>query len=228
MARVLLSMLFVVAPLAAKAPPPRESGLARQALERYLREQCDRPPPSAAPTSFQIDAALPKLHKRGVLRGLKVIAGPGRIAFTQLHFVGDSLVKTAVIARFLTVETKLPGGDEATQIAAANYRFSFKGTTDYGRRTAFIFLMEPKRRQVGLFKGELWLDSETARPLREWGELVKSPSGFVNHVYFVRDYTDSNLRRIIVRLHAVFAGPVELTMWLDEPGRAELAYSPGA
>jgi hypothetical protein len=77
---------------------------------------------------------------------------------------------------------------------------------------------------VGLFKGELWIDAETARPLREWGEFVKSPSMFLRHIYVVRDYdTDAapHLRRMILRLQAAFAGPAELTMWLDEPRNAE-------
>jgi hypothetical protein len=151
---------------------------------------------------------------------MKVITEAGRIVYTQLHFVGDNLIRSAVIARFLSADTKLQTGGQAAEIAPDNYRLSYKGTVDYNRRTAFVFAIQPKRKVLGLFKGELWIDAETARPLREWGEFVKSPSAFVRHLYFVRDYASSgaepNVRRILMRLQAAFAGPVELTMWLDK------------
>jgi hypothetical protein len=191
-----------------------------QALDRYWREVRSRPSTAKTAVPFRIDAELPKLHKRGVLRGVKVITGAGRIVYAQLHFVGDNLIRSAVIARFLSADTKLQTGGQTAEIAPDNYRLSYRGTVGYGRRTAFVFGTQPKRNVVGLFKGELWIDAETARPLREWGEFVKSPSAFLSHVYFVRDYASSagdlNVRRIILRVQAAFAGPVELTMWMDK------------
>ena len=41
---------------------------------------------------------------------------------------------------------------------------------------------------VGLFKGELWVDTETGMPVRESGQFVKSPSVFLKKIAFVRDY----------------------------------------
>jgi hypothetical protein len=207
-------------PLSHSGKSDAREAAAFQALDRYWREARSRPSTEETAVPFRIDAELPKLHKRGVLRGVKVITGAGRIVYTQLHFVGDNLIRSAVIARFLSADTRLKTGGEAAEIAPNNYRLSYKGTVDYDHRTAFVFVTQPKRKGAGLFKGELWIDAETARPLREWGELVKSPSTFLHHVYFVRDYASSTadpaVRRIIVRLQAAFAGPVELTMWLDQ------------
>jgi hypothetical protein len=204
-----------------------ESVAAIAALDRYIRENDSGRGRADASVPFRIDAKLPKLHKDGVLRGLKVITGAGRVAYTQLQFMGDNLVRTAVIGRFLSAEAKLKAGTEPAGIGPANYRLSYRRTARYADRTAFVFSAEPKRRRAGLFKGELWIDTETARPLREWGELVKSPSVFLRNVYFVRDYATSSgelsVRRILIRLTAAFAGPVELTMWLDEPDAREAA-----
>ncbi len=61
-----------------------------------------------------------------------------------------------------------------------------------------MFRVEPRRKRVGLFKGELWLDPSTALPLRGWGDFVKSPSIFVKRVRFVRDYTSTGIVRIPV------------------------------
>jgi hypothetical protein len=51
-----------------------------------------------------------------------------------------------------------------------------------------VFNLTPRRKAMGLFKGELWIDPETALPLREAGELVKSPSIFLKKIQFAREY----------------------------------------
>lgn len=88
--------------------------------------------------------------------------------------------------------------------------------------------LTPRRKQVGLFKGELWLDQETALPLREWGDFNKSPSKLLKRTRFVRDYvldrTRAKLRRLILTARAILAGDVELTVWfgneVSQSGRA--------
>ena len=216
---LVLAVLISALPRSGKAE--NRQAAAFRALERYWQGAANHQPAPEATIPFRIDAELPRLHKRGMLRGLKVITGAGRVAYTQLQFVGDNLVKTAVIARYLSADTKLKVAAESAEVVPKNYRFLYKGTTDYDRRTAFVFATEPRQHRVGLFKGELWIDTETAQPLREWGEFAKSPSAFLKHVYFVRDYasssTDPMVRRVLIRLQAAFAGPVELTMWFDDP-----------
>src|SRR4051812_46353415 len=85
---------------------PIEKPQADQVFERYLRDVEDRRGGSDGPVSFEIDASLPKLKKKGMMRGLKLITSAGKIAYTQLHFVGDELIKTAVIARFLKADSQ--------------------------------------------------------------------------------------------------------------------------
>lgn len=198
-----------------------EEAQANQALERYLRDSAGNGRDSAAAISFEIDASLPRLKKHGVMRGLRVIAAAGRVVYTRLQFVGDDLIKTAVIARFLKADSRQGASPDDVAITHRRYRFRYAGTSDYNGRTAVVFRTHPRARDVGLFRGELWLDSETARPLREWGEFVKSPSAFLHSIYFVRDYdvsgAESHPRRIIVRMRAALVGPVELTMWLNGP-----------
>src|SRR3954447_6755264 len=108
-----------------------------QVLDRYWRDAHSRGSIAETAIPFRIDAKLPKLHKRGVLRGMKVITEAGRIVYTQLHFVGDNLIRSAVIARFLSADAKLQPGGQAAEIAPDNYRLSYKGTVDYGGRSAF-------------------------------------------------------------------------------------------
>ena len=87
----------------------------------------------------------------------------------------------------------------------------------YAGSQAYVFKVNPLHKRNGLFAGELWVDSRTYLPLREWGELVKSPSIFVKDVYFVRDYYlyqgRSVPRRIISAVDTRLVGKAELTIW---------------
>jgi hypothetical protein len=204
-----------------------ERAAAFQILQRYLSETESPSHHEDGSVSFEIDASLPKLKKHGIMRGLRLITGAGRVVFSQIHFVGDELIKTAVISRFLASQTAEGRNNADLAIADQNYRFRYAGDSSYNGRAAVVFRVEPRSRRVGLFRGELWIDRETARPLREWGEFVKSPSMFLSNIRFVRDYATSSLDshpvRIILSLKAAFVGPAELTMWLSDPQHRALS-----
>ena len=227
-ARGALALLVVLGPAALlpaghHAPPPlprSDESRAAEILQRHFAVREARQGGAQSVVSFEIQASLPRLKKHGMMRGLERIGEGGRVVFSQLHFVGDELIKTAVIGRFLTAQKSGPEeGDLA--LAARNYRFRYRGNCDYNGRTALVFLAEPKKKRIGLFKGEVWIDRETAQPLREWGDFVRSPSLFLSRIRFVRDYEMdgalSHPRRIILTMRAALVGPAELTMWLDEP-----------
>jgi hypothetical protein len=134
-----------------------------------------------------IDAKLPRLEKQGKMRVLRKISSLGKISFRMLGFQGDNTIKQEVIARYLNLESD--SGEKADiSVTPENYKFHLKTTiTDRGHRT-YVFQLTPKRKAIGLFKGELWLDGETGMPLRESGQLVKNPSIFLKKVAFVHDY----------------------------------------
>jgi hypothetical protein len=130
-----------------------------------------------------IRARIPKLEKEGKLQALRQITRLGKIIYKPLGFSGDNSVKQEVIARYLSAEIE-QRSDASTAITPENYKFRLKAVvTEDGHRTE-IFQLTPRKKRAGLFKGELWLDAETGMPLRESGELVKSPSFFLKKVAF--------------------------------------------
>jgi hypothetical protein len=141
-----------------------------------------------------IDAQLPKLKEKGKLKVLRMVSKVGKITYHKLgEFVGDQTVKNEVIERYLAAEQD--GRENGSMaITRANYRFRLKSRltqTDQltqAEQKIYIFDLSPKKKKVGLFKGELWLDAKTGMPLRESGELVKNPSVFLKKVEFIRDY----------------------------------------
>ena len=194
-----------------------QSPCAQCVLERYLQARDAHPSVEREETvEVQIDASLPRLRKHGTMRGWKRITRAGQTVYSGLRFTGDKLIRNDVISRYLAadVEKRSDRGDVA--IASSNYRFQSLGEADYNGRAAQVFRVIPKRKRAGLFRGELWLDEATAMPLREWGDFVKSPSRFVSHPRFVRDYdlaeNRSQPRRLILTAHAFFIGDVQLTI----------------
>ncbi len=127
-----------------------------------------------------IDARLPKRKMHGTLHALRNISKLGRITYHMLGFSGDNTVKTEVIARYLSAEVQANQGDNKGEsnfsITPENYKFKYKGTEELDGRDAYVLRVTPREKKVGLFKGELWLDTETFMPVRESGSFVKTPS----------------------------------------------------
>jgi hypothetical protein len=73
-------------------------------------------------------------------------------------------------------------------ITPENYKFKLKSTFSQDGRNVAVFELNPKKKRVGLFKGELWVDAETGMPLKETGKFVKNPSVFLKKVEFIREY----------------------------------------
>jgi hypothetical protein len=135
----------------------------------------------------KIDARLPGLQKRGTMFVLRSISRLGQITFKSLGFQGDDTVKKEVIARYLQLDSEAKETGEVA-ITPVNYKFKHKGSIERDGQRAEIFQLTPKRKGAGLFKGELWLDATTGMPVRESGQLVKTPSVFLKKVQFVREY----------------------------------------
>jgi hypothetical protein len=137
----------------------------------------------------EINASLPKLKKKGRLHGLRRISKIGRITYEHIAFEGDGTIKNQVIARYLSVELEAQK-EEAPSLAVtpANYRFSYRGKSLMEGRPTYKFAVSPRKKQVGLYKGDLWIDAATYLPVLESGYWVKSPSIFLKKVAFVRKY----------------------------------------
>jgi len=155
-------------------------------IDRYLSATKTNKP-SGLQMDAQIDAALPKLKKRGSLEALRTISKLGKITWDHLHFSGDSTIKKEVIARFIQTEQE-QNDTSKMAITRDNYKFKYKGLEVRSGQRVHVFHLTPRKKQPELFKGELWLDAETCLPVHESGIFVKSPSIFLKKVQFVRDY----------------------------------------
>jgi hypothetical protein len=140
--------------------------------------------------TVEIEASLPKLKKQGRLQALRRISSLGRITYEALRFEGDNTVKNNVIARYLTAEAQAQMEDQAEALAVTpdNYKFKYKGVTAIDGRSAHLFQVTPRKKRVGLFKGELWIDDASHLRVQEAGVFVKNPSVFLKKIAFIRRY----------------------------------------
>ena len=189
-----------------------------EALDRYLaRAGGPQPAPSDSVFTVQIDASMPALHKQGSMTGLKLVSYTGQVVYRGLRFTGDKLVKTAVIARFLSNDMNPAVRTADVAVSRQNYGFTYNKISDYNGLAAYVFLLKPRRKRVGLFRGELWLTTDTGAPLRLWGDLVKSPSIFIRSFRFVQDYQTaaecSQPLRLMLTIHTRIAGTVDMVVW---------------
>jgi hypothetical protein len=144
---------------------------------------------NGASMEVDIAAELPKLQKKGHFHALRKITALGRITYDAIRFEGDKTIRNQVIARYLTAETQTATeGTQDLSVTPANYKFKYKGMSELNGRMAHQFEVKPRKKRVGLYKGELWIDASTYLPVREAGRLVKTPSIFIKRVEFVRDY----------------------------------------
>lgn len=111
---------------------------------------------------MDFDARLPKLGKVGHLTGVRYVAKNGHVAFAVKSITGDDTVKKHVIARYLAGEQENSTKPVDSGINDQNYKFKFKRMAEQEGRRVHIYEVAPRKKRVGLFKGELWIDEELA------------------------------------------------------------------
>jgi hypothetical protein len=177
-----------------------------------------------ASMEVEIEASLPKLKKSGRLQALRRISDLGRITYEALKFDGDDSVKKNVIVRYLSAEAEASERNEQAETLAvtpANYKFKYRGQREANGRMAHVFEVKPRKKRVGLYKGELWLDVQTSLPLRETGRFVKNPSIFLKRVEFTREYDIVNgisvPRQVQSTIYTRLVGTAELLIHYRNP-----------
>ncbi len=194
----------------------------KNVISRYVAaQQVQQDALRGARMEVDIDAQLPRLEKKGTLKVLRMISKLGKISFNQIgQFIGDPVVKKEVIGKYLELEqNEREKGTIA--ITPENYKFQINAIiTEQGKQT-YIFALTPKRKAVGLFKGELWLDGATGMPLKETGQMVKSGSAWLKSIRFVRDYEMRNgvsiLRHLQSTVDVRLIGKAELSANYSSP-----------
>ena len=217
--------LTVTAAAAALPPLDAEDAASAEILDRYLANtQSQQANMRGVQMDVEIDAALPKLQKTGKLQALRSISKLGSITYQGLKFIGDKTIKDDVIVRYLTAE-KQSQDISAMALTPKNYKFKYKGEAERNGMLVHVFQVSPRKKMVGLFKGELWVDASTYLPVHESGRFVKNPSVFLKKIDFVRDYQIKDgvafPSHIESRVDTRFWGPAQMSISFKNVTRHE-------
>lgn len=133
--------------------------------------------------------SLPRMGKSATVSARRLITGNGEINYEITDRRGDATVWKELILRYINGEMENAGKDNSkVAVTPENYKFKYKGERERDGRIAHVFEVSPRKKRQGLFKGEVWIDAETALTIFEAGRLVKSPSVFLKKVQFSREY----------------------------------------
>jgi len=209
------AFLFLTLAPAVPADAGNNADLTGQIVNRYV-DASSHSPLRGVSQEVDFEARLPKLQKEGKLHALRFITKVGQIRYVVDKFVGDTSVKKDVIARYMAAETQAMETQKPSESAInfENYKFKYKASIQRNNRTTYIFELKPRKKRVGLFKGELWVDGDTFLAVRESGRLAKTPSVFLRKVDFVREYDIVDGRAVPKHIQSSidtrFWGPAEL------------------
>ncbi len=188
-------------------PPPAVLPLmsSELALQSYQARAARQATGIASYTATSvIHAELPETKQQGEYEVKRQYSAPKSLLFTALHFTGDTFVKANVITRLLQSEVDHVQKEDGPSMAlsAANYKFSYKGLQVADGRTLHGFQLKPRKRRLGLLKGNMYLDAHTGSLVRVEGVPAKSPSVFLSKIRLIQDFADFGPFTLPVHIHS--------------------------
>ena len=161
-------------------------------IDRFVQaSQTRRTAQRNEPIQVEITATILQTQRQSQLRGVRRVSDQGGVAYDVFQTSGDDGLRRQVIARYLTADSQFRETD-ATALTPLNYKFRLKAIVDRLGRRIDVFQLTPRKKRNGLFKGEVWVDEATGLPVRESGQLVKSPNWLIKRIFFVRTYEIRN------------------------------------
>jgi hypothetical protein len=151
-----------------------------------------------------IQAKLPDTAQSGEYEVQQNYSAPRTLTFKAVRFTGDAFVKSNVILRLLQSEVDHVQKDdpELNAISPQNYKFSYKGTTQWDGRMLHMYQLKPRKKRAGLFKGRIYVDAYSGSLVRAEGRPARSPSLFIKKIEFVQDYADIGQFTFPVHVHS--------------------------
>lgn len=191
-------------------PSPTAVALPRMAPELALREyerraDDQRTRLTGIEDETVITAELPDSEQKGEFQLRRTYtANPPSLQYRTINYSGDGFVKTNVIGRVLQSEVDhVQKGDQAaTAVNHQNYKFLYKGVELVRGIETHVFQLKPRRKQAGLIKGKIYLDTHSGSILRMEGSTAKSPSFFIRKLEFVQDFDDIDGFTMPTKLHS--------------------------
>ena len=115
---------------------------------------------------------------------------PATETFTSSSEKGSGFVLDHVFRRLMESEKNRVRADKDPDslITPENYSFEIVGAEGIGSSDCSVVHAVPKHKRTDLFEGKIWIDNKDFAIVKITGRLAKSPSFWIKHVDFLRNY----------------------------------------
>jgi hypothetical protein len=189
-------------------------------VEPALRRFLSRPdePLTQYRAVRHLEASNARFNLSATLDAATELQPDGRFTYSIVRETGSEYIRTKVLHPLLEHEVEVAGGGDPSRfaISVGNYELTPGELADDG---TVKLLVKPRRRDVGLIDGAVFVTTADADMVRVEGRLVKNPSFWTTRVDLVRSYGRVAGIRVPVRLdtiaHIRFAGVSTMSMTYD-------------
>jgi hypothetical protein len=96
-----------------------------------------------------------------------------------------------VVRRILQRESELVAASQsASAINSSNYLFGYLGEATLDSNSCYLLSLNPKRKEVELIRGKVWVDQRSFRIRHIEGQMAKTPSWLLKKVDLKLDFAD--------------------------------------
>src|SRR5487761_432428 len=115
---------------------------------------------------------------------------PTTETFTSTSGKGSGFIRNHVFLRIMKDEEHRVRANKNPDslITPENYTLKVIGEAKIGDSDCSVISAVPKRKEMDLFEGTIWVDNQDYAIVKIAGHLAKSPSFWIKRVDFVRDY----------------------------------------
>ena len=166
----------------------------------------------------RLEARNERFNLHGWLEVWTELSPDGQFKYEILREGGSEYIRKKVLRSVLENEEKLFATQEASRSAVTPENYYLRGS-EAAEPGLVKLLVEPKRRDVSLIEGAVFVTEQEADLVRVEGRLAKSPSFWTSRVDVVRRYRRLGGIRVPMRVDSVaqvrLAGRSTFSMTFD-------------
>ncbi len=186
------------------------------ALERFLSR------PDEPITQYRARRTLEGHNLRfkmdGAIEAITELSANGRFSYTIVSETGSDYIRDKVLRPILETEAKVLASADPSRSALTTDNYDIGGG-ELAEPGIVKLFAKPRRKEVSLIDGAVFITSDDADLVRVEGKMAKNPSFWTTRVNLVRRYDRIGGIRVPVRLDSTaqirFAGESTLSMVYD-------------
>jgi len=211
----LLSLAFCLS-VSAEGGRTEADAAIQPALERFLARADE--PLTQYRAVRRLEGHNDRFDKHGAIEAITELHRGGRFTFEIVSETGSDYIRDKVLRPILETEAKVLASGSSSRSALTEDNYEIGGGELAGPGLIKLFA-KPRRKDVSLIDGAVFVTSDDADLVRIEGRMAKNPSFWTTRVNLVRHYDRVGGVRVPVRLDSTaqirFAGESTLSMVYD-------------